>query len=337
MTECIPCPALQNMSSWILLIPQKSRANASDADLLSAAVAVDASCLQMSVGIRSNFTYDAISTSSDGVIAIFCTLAGIILMMGLYFLKRWCTAAPHTDATPKVVPSADETPKAPEKAPEVKAAEVSVPISQVPEDIRSKVMVQLGGAYFHQLIERRQRLSEVEPRGIELYRIPSDPVVQQPMEISVPVTARIMMPQTPDEEFGGTECVNEAGGQPAQSSDPIPSSDENVESEPQENPMFTEHVLSSKNTLNTGPHFSGERDHQQESSFTEPKQYQGKKYTIDFENVHCVASAGGGCMFLISPPFADKIHSKGRSQICRETSRRARCCCPTNRHAIAAS
>ena len=236
MSECIPCPAQQNTSSLILLIPQRFRANVSEADLLSAAAAIDASCFQTPDRTRNNLNFDEITTSSDSVIAIFCTVAGIILIVGLYFLKRSCATAAPADHPVR----------------DVKIPEVNVSISQVPEDIRSKIMVRLGGTYFHQLIERRQRVSEAEPVDIELCSVPGAPVDQtEQLEDIVPEASALRtLPQIPGEIHEGDESIGVASGQPAQN--------------------------------------SGEREHAQQTT-TLPKQYQGKKYSIDFENVRCVA------------------------------------------------
>jgi hypothetical protein len=191
MTTCFPCPAQHNASSWILLVPHKLRTNASEATLQLAAVIVHESCFRTAGKVRNELLTDTITASSATVIAIISTVAVIILILAAYFLKTQCKVKTKTECSKQ----------------HGKEVDTSVPISEMPDNIRTDMMVKLGGQYFYQLIQRRRKVSETLPSDIELCGIGSSSV-EAPVDSCLPqISALITVQIAPTDEPDGTDDI----------------------------------------------------------------------------------------------------------------------------------
>lgn len=315
MTECFPCPDQKNMSSWLRFVPHKLIANASEAELMFAISTIMSSCFPVSGEIRRNLTPDNVSASNHTVTAILCTVAGIILILGSYFL---CKSWRHADCVEDSRTSA--------KIPD------SIPISQMPDNVRTNMMIRLGGEYFHRLIQGRRRTSETIPNDVEMCGI-SDCHVEHKTDVCVPHSSHLIRTPLVSIEQRDVEVIEgakEADEPPVNCPDHVPLSNPDPEElgivfaqcaefptialanlpiEEQEiiessfenheesakysEPSYdkNEHELvfmkcadiSTKNA-NCFPESCVKVDDRQKSA-AEPHQYHGKKYSIDLENV----------------------------------------------------
>ncbi len=315
MTQCSACPNGTNNSMWMPFVPHNLKANASDAEIHLAISVIESSCFHFSGKTQGVSTPDTISTSNIAVIAIMCTVAGIIFILGSYFLRKSCR---DTDCTEDSTPTAKIS------------LSVSIPKSQVPENVRSNVMVRLGGEFFHQLLQGRLRTAEKIPSDIELCRIDACPV-ENKSEISalksielvrIPVAHVIQkrdveqtkgMKETDDppaqhpdlssldnskiEDRGNSfwqsatlplgnlqteeqDCVESIAGVGLQSAN---CPELNRDTKEYEFILMAPDDISA-NTARHSPDSGYELHHRQKPS-AEPQQYQGKKYSIDLENV----------------------------------------------------
>jgi hypothetical protein len=319
MTRCFPCPVQQNMSSWMDSVPHNLKANASEAELLLAVSIIETSCFHISGKTRSNLALDTIAASDDVVIAIMCSTAGIVLILGSYFARRSCR---HTCCA--------------EGSTNAKVSDVHIPISQMPENIRSNLMVRLGGEYFHQLIQGRVNASKVitSNSDIELCGIDDSAVlaVQKQIDfLSAKSTEEIKIPLAAVEQE--IEALKERENLPEQCTVFAPSNNRNSEelakihseslalpaillqdfeiqrqnlhevagvggkfagwSELDQDAKHSELLLlergdvaASNQRQFTG--FSSSKLEKNQNPLADQQQYHGKKYQIDLENVCCI-------------------------------------------------
>ena len=323
MTRCFPCPVQQNMSSWMDSIPHNLKANASEAELLLAISIIETSCFHVSGKTRSTLAIDTISASDNAVIAIMCTIAGIILILGSYFARRSCRHTCCAEGSTKAKVSAQGSTTA-------KVSDVSIPISQMPEHIRSNRMVQLGGEYFHQLIQGRGNASKIMPSksDIELCRVDDSAVPKTIDFLSPKSTEAIKIPLAAIEQE--IEGVQETEKPPEQLTVFAPSNNQNSEelanirsespavpslllqdfeieeqnvhevagvggklagwSELDQDAKHSELMLLERGDVaaSNQKHFSGSSSsklEQNQDPLADQQQYQGKKYQIDLDNV----------------------------------------------------
>ncbi len=318
MTRCFACPNETNKSMWIPYAPHNLRANASDDDIQLAVSVIESSCFYILGKTQGVSTPDTIGSSNITVMAILCTIAGIIVILGSYFLRRSCRDTHCTEVS---------TP------PAKTSFSVGIPISQVPENVRSNVMVRLGGDLFYQLLQGRPRTTEKIPTDIELSRIDACPQ-ENKSEISVlKSTELVRIPPAPIVQKLDTEeieATKEWDDPPAQHPGLVPPNNLKIEdlgnsclqsaiippaNLPTDEQDFDESIAGvglqyancpklnqdtkefeslltapddiSANTARYSPDSVGELHHPQNPS-AEPMQYQGKKYSIDLENVRCL-------------------------------------------------
>lgn len=289
MNQCFPCPDQRNVSVWMSTV-DKFRANASESGLLEAAAAIHSSCFQK-LGTLTNSNPDDGSPSNTAEIAIILTAAGILLMLGLYFLRKYCT----------------KTTRAEVETPDEKNSEISVPISEMPDNIRSKIMVVMGGRYFHQLIQGRQLVTETKPLDRELSIIDHDHGVITNDTCAPKLAELITIPKFSEAELVLSEGVNDAEENPRQSPDVNPENRLTVEHEvcclhsasflriplaEIEEEETSEVVVDTREPLAQSSEQNGDSEeiqsdklHEQQRPSAQPHQYQGKKYSIDLENV----------------------------------------------------
>jgi hypothetical protein len=289
MTQCFPCPDTQNLSAWMSIV-DKFTANASESDTLEAAAIIHSSCFQI-MGTRTNSNPDNDSSSNTTEIAIISTAAGILLMLGVYFLRKYCTKTTHAEVS----------------KPDDKFSEISVPISEMPENIRSKIMVVLGGRYFHQLIQGRQLVTETNPLDHEFCSIDHDPGMLPNDTIAPQLAAMVTIPQFPEETQVRSEGINDAIETPRQSPEVTPKNRLTVEhevcclhlasflriplAETEEQETTEDTVDAGKPVAQTLEHkgdceeIQSHKLHDQQRPSAQPQQYHGKKYSIDLENV----------------------------------------------------
>jgi hypothetical protein len=316
MTRCFPCPVQQNMSSWMDPVPHNLKANASEAELLLAVSIIETSCFDVSGKTRSYLALDTITASDNAVIAIMCTIAGIILILGSYFARRSCR---HTCCA--------------EGSTNAKVSDVNIPISQMPENIRSNLMVRLGGEYFYQLIQGRGNASKIIPSksDIELCGI-DDSAVQKTIDFLSPKsTEEIKIPLAAIEQeiegFKETEKLREQCTVFAPSNNrnsdelakihseslALPAillrdfeiEEQNVHevagvggkfagwSELDQDSKHSELVLLERGDVAASnqrhfPEFSSSKLEQNQNPLADQQQYHGKKYQIDLENVRYI-------------------------------------------------
>jgi hypothetical protein len=268
----------------------KFRANASESGLLEAAAAIHSSCFQK-LGTLTNSNPDDGSPSNTAEIAIILTAAGILLMLGVYFLRKYCTKTTRDEV----------------ETPDEKISEISVPISEVPDNIRSKIMVVMGGRYFHQLIQGRQLVTETKPLDRELSIIDHDHGVLTNDTCAPKLAELITIPKFSEAELVLSEGVNDAEENPRQSPDVNPENRLTVEHEvcclhsasflriplaEIEEEEISEVVVDTGEPLAQSSEQNGDSEeiqsdklHEQQRPSAQPHQYQGKKYSIDLENV----------------------------------------------------
>lgn len=184
MTDCLPCPAQHNASIWISLVAQKLRTNASDAEVLLAAATVDASCFQIQGISRNDSMMDTIAAISTTVIAIICTIAGIILILAVYFIKKRCMLNLGNEDSRQSGEKID----------------TDISIAEVPDNIRTNMMVKWGGQYFYQLLQGRQNASESVQGDIELCSVGDPPSETEPIYSGVPRLAELITVQMAEDE-----------------------------------------------------------------------------------------------------------------------------------------
>jgi hypothetical protein len=243
------------------LTSQKTTINVSEADVVLAVATVDATCFQI---LRGESTIDATTSSGEFLNLILYALAGIVLMLMMYFLyKRRC----------KVSDVAEHS------TPDIKTSSVSIPISQIPESLRSKLMAKLGGKYFHELIlGRRQEanakscnieLSSIEKAHVDDSNLSSAPPTAEPVRQAIEVNDQVV---TPAQNTQSEEC-----------SPRVMRSTESLEMERHESDDLEIESFPGETSGVCWGHSGKKAD--QTSTLALPKGYQGKKYTIDFENV----------------------------------------------------
>lgn len=343
MTHCFPCPVQHNASIWISLVAQRLRRNASEAELLLAAATVDASCFQTKGGLRDDQAIDTVGVTSTVVIAIICTVAVIILILGVYFMTQRCTAKSGDEGSKDIG----------------KELDADISIADVPENVRTNMMVKWGGQYFYQLLQGRRNTTDSNQRDIEMCSIGDSQAVQEPVEpiySGVPRLTELItlqMARNKGEEVVDNDISNSQKHEPSE----LHCTHVSLQQKPNEQ----EDCLSQTASLTRVPlapieelnneecdeyepqtvHLS--ELHRDPAEFVEnsivgttigpepscklgpsdqPQQYQGKKYSIDLENVRSIQHAGlscSTCACMISRSHTDKIHTERGSEICCES------------------